>query len=165
MSNSRYSKKTYRFHNALKKYGADAFTWEILEYTDSLDKLNELEDKYIKLYDSIKNGFNLRKGGNNKLHAEESKKRMSQAQKEAHARRRKAGSDGGWKRADGGAMKGKSHSKESIEKIKEANKKTAAEKKARGELNHWQINKSPLKNKTWKLIDGKRVWFEKEITE
>lgn len=140
---SRHTNRTYHFSNAIKKYGVDAFDWEVLEYADSLDELNELEEKYIEKYDSINSGYNIREGGNNKLHSEESKKRMSEAQKAAHARRRKAGTEGGWTRRDGGAMKGKQCSEETKKKIGFA-------------------NKDRYTGKTWKVIDGKRVWMEKK---
>lgn len=109
ISGSRHTSRTYHFHNALKKYGVDAFNWEVIDTAVSLDELNKLEEKYVNLYDSINNGFNIRQPGKNKLHSEESKKRMSEAQKSAHARRKKEGRDGGWRRKDGGPMKGKEH--------------------------------------------------------
>lgn len=107
--NSRHTPKTYHFHNALKKYGIDAFAWEVIATAESIEELNELEEKYVNLYDSINNGFNIRQPGQNKLHSTESKKRMSEAQKAAHARRKAEGRDGGWKRRDGGPMKDKRH--------------------------------------------------------
>ena len=106
---SRHNPRTYHFHNALKKYGVDAFTWEVIDTAESLEELNLLEEKYVIKHDSINNGFNIRDPGNNKLHSEESKKRMSEAQKAAHARRRAEGREGGWIRRDGGPMKGKEH--------------------------------------------------------
>jgi len=143
ISGSRYSKKTYHFHNAIKKYGAEAFDWEVIAYADSLEQLNELEEKYIEKYDCIKNGYNIRQGGSNKLHSEESKVRMCEAQRRAHARRRAAGTEGGWKRKDGGPMKGKKCSEDHKQKIGAA-------------------NKTRYTGKTWKVINGKRVWMEKE---
>ena len=97
------------FPNALRKYGNDAFTFEIIDSATSLEELNTLEDFYIQKYDSIKNGFNLRKGGNNKTHHPDSIKRMQIAQINAHARRRAEGREGGWTRSDGGPMLGKTH--------------------------------------------------------
>lgn len=85
---SKYTNRTYHFHNALRLYGIDAFTFEVLAEANSLEELNLLEEKYVAEFDSIKNGFNIRQPGSNKLHSEESKKRMSEAQKAAHARRR-----------------------------------------------------------------------------
>jgi group I intron endonuclease len=109
ISGSRYSEKTYHFHNALKKYGVASFTFEVIDSANSLEELNLLEEKYVDQYDSINNGFNIRQAGGNKLHSKESKQRMSNAQKAAHARRKLEGRDGGWIRKDGGPMKGKIH--------------------------------------------------------
>lgn len=109
ISSSRYTPKTYHFHNALNKYGIDAFIFEVIAEATSLTELNLLEEKYVDQYDAINNGFNIRQAGGNKLHSIESKQRMSEAQKTAHARRREVNIDGGWKRRDGGPMKGKTH--------------------------------------------------------
>ncbi len=62
-----------------------------------MEELNLLEEKYVNQYDSINNGFNIRQAGGNKLHSEESKQRMSDAQKAAHLQRRLEGRDSGWK--------------------------------------------------------------------
>lgn len=109
ITSSNNAPRTYHFHNALKKYGVDAFTFEVIATANSIEELNLLEEKYVAKFDSIKNGFNIRNAGNNKLHSEESKIRMGEAQKTAHARRRNLGTEGGWKRKDGGPMKGKTH--------------------------------------------------------
>jgi group I intron endonuclease len=109
ISDSRHTPREYHFHNALRKYGIDAFTFEVIDQATSLDELNLLEGKYVEQFDSISNGFNIRQPGGNKLHSEESKERMKIAQAAAHARRRADGTEGGWKRKDGGPMKGKIH--------------------------------------------------------
>jgi group I intron endonuclease len=141
ISGARHTNKSYHFHNAIRVYGVEAFDWEVLDYADNVDHLNALEKKYIEEYNSIEEGYNIRQGGDNKLHSEDSKKRMSKAQKAAHARRRDNGGDGGWKRRDGGPMKGKAFSEDHKRKVGLA-------------------NKGKMKGKTWKLVDGKRVWME-----
>jgi group I intron endonuclease len=51
------------FHNALKKYGEDAFTWEILIICFD-DDMGDYEKEYIKKYNTIRpNGYNLTEGG------------------------------------------------------------------------------------------------------
>jgi len=57
-----------------------------------------------------------------------------------HARRRENGTEGGWVRQDGGAMKGKSH----------PNKGGTS------------ANKGLKAGMTWKVVNGKRVWMNKE---
>jgi group I intron endonuclease len=50
------------FHRALRKYGIDAFSWEIIEEC-SLEQLNEKEKYWIEYYDSINTGYNMTFGG------------------------------------------------------------------------------------------------------
>ncbi len=135
---SRHNPRTYHFHNALKKYGVDAFTWEVIDTAESLEELNLLEEKYVIKYDSINNGFNIRDPGNNKLHSEESKKRMKEAQKNAHARRRESSGDK--------HEKHKKHIWTTTHPNKGGTKKEAFSKGTMG----------------WKLVNGVRVWYKKE---
>lgn len=52
------------FHDEIIKYGSDCLRWEILETTDSAEKAKELEQKYIKQFDSlVPNGYNVAVGG------------------------------------------------------------------------------------------------------
>lgn len=55
------------FYQAIRKYGADNFEWEILCVTNSKSRLNELETYYITYYDSIKHGYNMVDGGDNNI--------------------------------------------------------------------------------------------------
>lgn len=143
IAHSRHSDKTYHFHNAIRKYGEDAFDWEVIAYATSIKQLNELEEFYINKYDSIKNGYNLREGGSNKVHSDESKKRMSEAQKAAHKRRKELGKDTFVKTKKTSGWKWSNEQKENLKPVQEKLRKM-------------------LKNKTWKLVNGKRVWMEKE---
>lgn len=59
---SRDNPKTH-FHKALKKWGLDAFEWEIVETTDNEQKLNELEQIYISKQNSFIDGYNQTLGG------------------------------------------------------------------------------------------------------
>ena len=57
------------FHKAVRKYGFDNFQYEVVfrELFESIeeckDKLNELEQYYIELYDSYRSGYNSTLGG------------------------------------------------------------------------------------------------------
>jgi group I intron endonuclease len=93
LSEARHSPTTYCFHNALRKYGEEAFTYEVIEECNSLEELNEREVYWMDYYNSIDEGYNLRRAGEAKIHSEISKKKMSEAQKAAHARRRAEGKD------------------------------------------------------------------------
>lgn len=104
----------YKIHNARTKYGPENFEYEVL-YTiidEDSDKLIQLlnlkEQEYIKLYDSIENGYNSTFYGNVTTGLMcESKQKMIESLK-AHYKKR------------GGKFKGKTHSEKSKMKISEA---------------------------------------------
>lgn len=50
-----------QFQRALRKYGVDNFTWELLEETTK-DKLTEREKYYIQFYDTTRYGYNMKVG-------------------------------------------------------------------------------------------------------
>lgn len=52
-----------KFGNAIKKYGFDFFTSEILEENLTFEQACEKEKYYINYYDSYKNGYNTTLGG------------------------------------------------------------------------------------------------------
>jgi len=65
--------------NAINKYGKDNMKFEIL-----LEINNEFLDKYESMYIDLlstlePNGYNIRSGGNNGIHSDESKQRMREA--------------------------------------------------------------------------------------
>jgi group I intron endonuclease len=103
--------KPGHLYNAIRKYGVDNFVWQIIDTANSIEDLNLKEQHWLEKLRETNEVYNLRTAGNNKLHSEESKLRMSESQKAAHARRRQLGTEGGWKRIDGGPMLGKSHPK------------------------------------------------------
>lgn len=142
IADSRHTTREYHFHNALRKYGIDSFTFEVIATAESLEELNLLEEKYVEQFDSINNGFNIRQAGGNKLHSEESKKRMSESQKIAHATRKAEGRDTfkKTKKTSGWAW-----SEEQKQKLQTR-------------------DRSYCKGRTWKLIDGKRVWINLEAS-
>lgn len=53
------------FHNAIRKYGWENFTWEIIDYAQNFQQLNQKQKYWIQYYDSINNGYNILKGGQN----------------------------------------------------------------------------------------------------
>jgi group I intron endonuclease len=140
IADSRHTPRTYHFHNALKKYGVDSFSFEVIAEATTLDELNLLEEKYIQEFDATDNGFNIRNGGGNKTHHPDSIKRMSEAQKASHARRREANSDR--------HEKHKKHIWTQPHPNKGGSKKEA-------------FSKGTL---TWKLENGIRVFYKKEAS-
>ena len=71
-----------KINRARKKYNNKIYwKYKVLEYCD-IDKLDERERYYIKLYDTINNGYNCDSGGNkNKIVSDESKHKLSEALK------------------------------------------------------------------------------------
>ena len=67
---------------AWNKYGQENFSFEILELC-SEDMLDDMEIKYIELYDSHNNGYNIESGGNFQKHlSQETKQKLSDMAKE-----------------------------------------------------------------------------------
>ena len=93
-----------KLYNALKKYGPDNFTFEVID-TSAIDQhqLNDLEDLYIIKFDSIKNGYNSRSGGSRGKLSNETKQRISNSTS-----------------GENNPMFGKLHSEESKRKISES---------------------------------------------
>jgi group I intron endonuclease len=147
ISDSKNNPKEYHFHNALRKYGESAFTFEVIDTASSLEELNLLEEKYVEKFNSIKNGFNIRQAGGNKLHSEESKERMRAAQRAAHARRREQ-NNGVEKHSNTRSHKGKTGLWNLTDDQKEKHRELMSE-----------LNKKSFGGKTWKVIDGKRTWL------
>jgi group I intron endonuclease len=70
------------FRDAISKYGFESFTQEILKDSLTLDEANYWEKFYISEYNSlVPNGYNLAAGGENSLHHEETKKKLSDKRK------------------------------------------------------------------------------------
>ena len=64
--NGKGYKPCIKFYNAIQKYGWENFSHQILESNLTLEQANQKEIYYIKLYDSVNNGYNLREGGDGK---------------------------------------------------------------------------------------------------
>lgn len=61
--NDKYSAYQWYIHHALKKYGKENFTFEVLEECTE-EQLNEREIYWIAYFDTYNNGYNLTEGGN-----------------------------------------------------------------------------------------------------
>ena len=107
LADARRGKKSYLL-DSIRKYGKETFDWQVIDHAVCMDDLNSKEEYWLEHY--RQQGitvYNNREAGGNKLHSLESIERMRESQRQAHARRRAQGKDGGWKRIDGGPMKGK----------------------------------------------------------
>ena len=74
-------KSSPKFHNAIKKYGWQNFTHEIVKQIQEqdiqslLDKLNSLEEYYIIKYNTIVDGYNQKSNGENHIVSDDVKTR------------------------------------------------------------------------------------------
>lgn len=73
--------KSVAFHAAIKKYGKDAFVYEVLHRDiEDQSEMNRLESMEIQRFNTIyPHGYNLTSGGEGGLHHEISKKKMREA--------------------------------------------------------------------------------------
>ena len=75
----------YKFYRAIRKYGWDSFKWAIIvEGIENIDSLNSLEQYWIKVLDTFKNGYNSTTGGEGYIVSAEAKKKMSESKKGKH---------------------------------------------------------------------------------
>jgi group I intron endonuclease len=58
----RKEKPKFKFHKAIRKYGLEAFIWEVV-LTCLVEELNDKETTCIKENDSYRNGYNMTEGG------------------------------------------------------------------------------------------------------
>ena len=147
---ARKGKKSY-LYDSMRKHGIDQFQWEIIDQATTLEELNTKEQHWLEHYKSLGIVYNNREAGGNKRHSIESIERMRVAQKLRHATTKV----GGWKRRDGGPMKGKVHPKKGISGM------WSMPEEAKEKIRQVQLERSGTKGKTWKLIDGKRTYMEK----
>jgi group I intron endonuclease len=116
LADARRGKKSYLL-DSIRKYGKDSFAWEVIDSAVCIDELNTKEEYWLNHYRNQGiTVYNNREAGGNKTHSAESIGRMRIAQKLRHATTKV----GGWKRCDGGAMKGKTHNNETKEKMSQA---------------------------------------------
>jgi len=101
-----------KIHYALLKYSIDTFNISVIDNANSIEELNNLEQKYIKQFNSLHpNGYNLTTGGNQNIMCQETREKLSKS-----------------KLKNKNPMYGKPVSKETREKLSEAHS---------GEKNHF----------------------------
>lgn len=61
--NAFVSGKDTHLYRSMRKYGWDKFQFSVIVYASSQDVLNELEEFYIRKYDTVRNGYNMAYGG------------------------------------------------------------------------------------------------------
>jgi hypothetical protein len=74
---SQKKNQSHYLNNAIRKYGAENFVIELIDCCE-IENADERETHYIKELDSLyPNGYNLKLGGQNFTHSDESKRRLS----------------------------------------------------------------------------------------
>lgn len=124
----RKGKKSY-LYDSMRKHGIENFLWVVVDQGNTVEELNELETQWankLKLQGIIL--YNNRETGGNKKHSAESIEKMRRVQKLRHA----TNVIGGWKRKDGGPMKGKKHNEST--KVLMSQQAYTREARRRGEL-------------------------------
>jgi group I intron endonuclease len=152
LADARGGKKSYLL-DSIRKYGPEQFDWQIIDSAVSIDDLNLKEEYWLNIF--RQQGitvYNNREAGRNKTHSPESIERMRAAQKLRHATKKV----GGWKRRDGGCMKGKPHPRKGTSGLWHMSE--SAKEKQR----QIQLERSGTRGKTWKIVDGKRIYMEKQ---
>lgn len=138
-SDSKTTKKTKSvLHNALQKYGKDAFTFEVISCCKSQEDTDYTETELIKQYNSLTDdgrGYNITPGGFGSPKSNATKKKLSEywtgnmtgfhsveaIEKSAQSRTgRKASSE--HREAISEGLKGHKQSKEHLEKLSKARK-------------------------------------------
>ena len=133
LNNAKAGRYDNYFYRAIRKYGKDNFTWEIIDKCSTPENLNGKEEYWIKELNSlVPNGYNLQSGGNNYLAHEETKTKM----RENHADFR----------GENGPMYGKNHTEEACKKMRgrkcteETLKKMSGENSSRAKLKEADIS-------------------------
>jgi len=63
--------------SAIEKYGKENFKFEVLDKAESLEELNSKEQYWIAKLNTFGNGYNMGPGGNNQIHTELAREKIS----------------------------------------------------------------------------------------
>jgi group I intron endonuclease len=82
LSRAQCSQRYSRLYCAIRKYGKNNFIVNMIDCVSSEKKVRKLEGKYIKQYDSYRNGYNCNYGGLGHLFfSDDLRRKISNAQK------------------------------------------------------------------------------------
>ena len=138
--------------NAFNKYGRDNFIIELITVCGTQETADYWETYFIKKYDSIVVGYNLKEGGSHGRTHEETKRKLSIALMGRPAPNKGVPATSETIAKLSAMRKGKKKSKEHVAAIFAAN--NTPEAKAKRSAN--------MKNKTWSMIDGVRIYKDKQ---
>lgn len=139
--NALTKKQMYPIHKAIRKYGWDNFTKEILIETDDEQLLKKLEEEFILAYDAVKKGYNNTygsDGGNVYVNFPERLEKMKEINREKFS-------------GEKNPMYGKTHSDESIDKLKQ-------KAKGRFTLDWFKERNGDVEGE--RLYEERRVWLK-----
>lgn len=68
-----------KINRAIRKYGIENFEIQEIDNGNCIEELNKKEEFYIKKYDSVNYGYNIRSGGKNSIRSQETKNKISQS--------------------------------------------------------------------------------------
>jgi group I intron endonuclease len=118
-----HTRRGFLLTEAIQKYGKEQFLIELIEKVESIERAYELEQYYIKKYDTkVPSGYNLTDGGDGLYGVvidDEDRKRRSKVMKKLHKEKRTG-------------MHGKKHTEETKKKMSET---------AKGKEKPWLIGK------------------------
>ena len=82
-NNGKGYKTSPKFYNAILKYGWDSFEHIIVANNLSKKQADKMEEELIQKYQTRNDdfGYNIKKGGNNHAHSEETKRKIGEANK------------------------------------------------------------------------------------
>lgn len=162
--NGKAYKRQPKFYNAIDKYGWNVFEHVFIAECETEEQAILAEAIFKRIYDSVDNGYNCSKLPEDKSpmtglkHTDASKKKISAAgigNKRTLGRKH---SDEEKEKISKSLM-GRYCSEETRLKIAKAN--TGKERTMETKM---KLRAISTKGKTWKIIDGKRVWLDKEST-
>lgn len=149
-------KDSPKFFNAILKYGWDNFEHIILYKNLSLEQANQLEKNLIKQYKSQDDnfGYNIKEGGSNSKHTEETKIKIGEANKKALKGHK-------WSQhqkelisemftGEGNPFYGKTHTEETKNKISKHRKGKCSGK------DHWMYGKHHTKEELQKMSKNRK---------
>jgi len=139
-------------NSAIKKYGKNKFNYTILSITEDQITANWLETFWITIYDSTNRnlGYNLRSGGSRGKHSNETKTKISNAHigkiASVETKQKMSASHKGLNTWIKNSILSEKHKK-----------KISIATSGQNNPNYGKV--SVHKGKTWKLINGKRTYF------
>ena len=164
-----------KLYRALKKYGPDNVKYEIVIETNDNERINKVEEQLIALWNltSNKYGYNIKEGGKNGKHSEESKMKMSEAKKgklksEEHRKKLSEVNKGKHlseetRKKMSEVRKGKPRSEETRKKLSEAKKGNKISEETRKKIS--EVNKGKhLSEETRKKISEARKLYLSRIS-